>query len=168
MDEKLLIVFLTASREYAFDVQPFHPFDYLIKPFEPEALERVLREARRVLGTAEPELTVRAERTEYRLPYNMIVAVLSRGHAIEIRTVSGQVLCAAATFAEVEKQLSADPRFLPCNRGILLNMEHVSSASCKAFYMIDGTEYPIRVRATRDMLARFSQFQISHIRGRMG
>ena len=31
LDTKLLMVFLTSSREYAFDAFPVHPFDYLVK-----------------------------------------------------------------------------------------------------------------------------------------
>ena len=36
VDEKVLIVFLTTSSEYAFDAFPIHPFDYLMKPIDPE------------------------------------------------------------------------------------------------------------------------------------
>ena len=30
---RCLIVFLTSSKEYAFDAFPIHPFDYLVKPY---------------------------------------------------------------------------------------------------------------------------------------
>lgn len=167
IDEKLLIVFLTTSPEYIFDVRHFHPFDYLIKPCAPEALDRVLREARRVLDATEPELTVPRGRSEYRVPYSAIAAVFSQGHAIEIRTVSGQVLRVVTTFSEVEQRLSADPRFLLCNRGVLVNMEHIAKLTDSAFRMDNGMEVPIRARKRRELTDRFSQYQISFLRRRM-
>ena len=59
LDTKLLIVFLTSSREYAFDAFPVHPFDYLVKPFEQRTLDALLTEVLRVIETPEPELNVR-------------------------------------------------------------------------------------------------------------
>ena len=39
---RCLIVFLTSSKEYAFDAFPIHPFDYLVKPYSAARLDHVL------------------------------------------------------------------------------------------------------------------------------
>ena len=39
-DPELLIIFLTTSREYAFDAFPLHAFDYLLKPFGMQDFQR--------------------------------------------------------------------------------------------------------------------------------
>ncbi len=166
-DEKLMIAFLTASPEFIFDVRHFHPFDYLIKPCAPEALDHVLSEARRLLSAAEPELTVRTGRSAFQVPYGTIVAVLSQGHTAVVYTVSGQALTTSATFTELEGALSADARFLVCNRGVLVNMEHIRKLANSVFYLDNGLEVSMRARNQKELTDRFSQYQISFLRRRM-
>lgn len=166
-DENLMITFLTTSPEYIFDVRHFHPFDYLIKPCAPEALDHVLSEARRLLSTAEPELSVRVGRSLFQVPYGKLVAVLSQGHTVDIHTSSGQTLTTSATFTELENELASDPRFLTCNRGLLVNMEHIVKLADSVFYMDNGMEAPMRARNQKELTDRFSQYQISFLRRRM-
>lgn len=166
-DENLMIAFLTASREYIFDVRHFHPFDYLIKPCAPEAIDHVLSEARRLLDAAEPELTVRAGRSAFQVPFGKIVAVLSQGHTVDVHTASGQTLTASATFTELEETLASDSRFLTCNRGALVNMEHITKLANSVFYMDNGMAVPMRARNRKELTDRFSQYQISFLRRRM-
>ncbi len=166
-DEKLMITFLTTSREYIFDVQHFHPFDYLIKPCAPEALDHVLSEARRLLDAIEPELTVRVGRSAFQVPFGKIAAVLSQGHTVDVHTVSGQTLTSSATFTELERALAADARFLTCNRGALVNMEHIARLADSVFYLDNGMAIPMRARNQKELTDRFSQYQISFLRRRM-
>ena len=60
---RCLIVFLTSSREYAFDAFPIHPFDYLVKPYQTSQLEHVLSGAIRLMEESEPQVEIR-----HRLP----------------------------------------------------------------------------------------------------
>lgn len=166
-DEKLLIVFLTTSPEYIFDVVGFHPFDYIIKPCQPDRLDHVLSEARRMLAAAEPELAVRVDRAEVRVPFSALVAVCARDHALEVRTVPGQVLVSTTPFTEAERALAADPRFLACYRGVLLNMDHIVSFGRETIRMLGGAEYPMRLRERKRLMERYSQHQLSDLRRRM-
>ena len=166
-DASVLIVFLTSSVEFMPETFPVHPFDYLVKPCRFEDLSRVLKEARRVLTLPEPELLVRADRQELRIPYGNISAAQSQGHAVVIELAAGEHIRSAMTFSEIEHELSADPRFLQCNRGILLNMDHIASTDGSVFIMKNGARFPIRIREQRALVASFSQYQISHTRGRM-
>ncbi len=166
-DENLMIAFLTTSPEFIFDVRHFHPFDYLIKPCTAEALDHVLREARRLLDTSEPELSVRVGRSAFQVPYGKIITVFSRGHSVDIHTASGQTLAASATFTELEETLTADARFLVCNRGVLVNMQHITKLADAVFHMDNGLKIPIRMRNQKELTDRFSQYQISFLRRRM-
>ena len=163
-DSQMLVVFLTTSREYAFDAFPIHPFDYLIKPYDEKTLDRVLSEAMRVLTDKEPEINVRIARADYRIPMGRIISALSQGHTVEIRTTGGDLLKSSMTFAEIEAQLTADPRFLTCNRGILVNMDHVLSLTEDTMQMSDGKMYPMRTRGRAELIAAFSQYQISRMK----
>lgn len=166
-DSKALIIFTTTSRDYAFDAFPLHPFDYIIKPCAPEKLAHVLSEAVRVLDTPEPALNVRVSRSIYTIYLKDISAILSRDHLVELVLSDGRCMLCSMTFRDIEADISGDPRFLLCNRGIIINMDCVASLTRDrdAFIMKDGSQYAMRVRGKNATLASFTQYQIARMRG---
>ena len=163
-DPSVLLVFTTSSREHAFDAFPLHPFDYLVKPYRKEALAHVLTEAERVLALPEPAVTVRAAYNTLSVPLSRIVSVMSCGHSVEIHTTDRQVIRSIMTFAELASLLADDPRFLACNRGILVNMDHVLSLDKDVFLMKSGPSCALRVRDRARLVASFTQYQISRMK----
>lgn len=164
-DTELLIIFLTSSPEYAFEAFPVHPFDYLMKPYELTRLHDVLNEALRVLSVPEPEIAIRVSRASYQVPLRKLCAVVSQGHALQVTTTDGQNLRSIMTYGELRSQLEDDPRFLECNRGVIVNMDEVLSLSGDTIDMKNGTSYPLRVRNRSEILNRFSQYMISRVKG---
>ena len=165
LDEKILLVFLSSSAEYAFDAFPVHPFDYLLKPCADEAVAHVLDEALRVLSTAEPTVLIRVARAEHQVPLSRITAAVSQGHSVEITLTGGETLRSILTFSELESLLGKDPRFLICNRGVLVNMDHVLALDGDLLRMQDGSVFPLRTRGRAELTARFTQYQISRLKG---
>ncbi|MBQ4431293.1 MAG: response regulator transcription factor [Synergistaceae bacterium] len=163
-DAGLLIVFMTASREYAFDAFPIHPFDYVLKPYSKKDVGKVLDEAVRALTADDPTVTIKASHSEYTIPTRMISSVVSRNHNVEINLSDGRCILSAMTFTEAEKLFAGDSRFLSCNRGIILNMSQISAQEKGVFVMKDGTRYPIRVHGQSKVTAAFSQYLISSMR----
>lgn len=163
VDPHVLIVFVTTSREYAFDSFPLHPFDYLVKPFAFEQVAHTLSEALRVMET-EKTLLIRSGRNTLELPYARVCAVLSQGHNVEIRLENGQSVTTAMTFHELEEKLSSEANFLACNRGVLINMDHVSAVQGDMILMRDRNRYAMRVRGRAAVLAAFTQYQFSRMR----
>ncbi|MBQ6523839.1 MAG: response regulator transcription factor [Atopobiaceae bacterium] len=166
IDQKVLIIFLTSSPEFAFDAFPVHPFDYLMKPYEYERLEAVLAEVLHALSAEEPIISIRVPRDTHEVPLNKLVAIESRGHTVEVHLSDGQTLRSIMTFAEIEKILADDPRFLRCNRGVIVNMDQVLRLDGDVFKMRDGTIFPLRVRNRSALVSKFSQYTISRMEGR--
>ena len=164
LDPRLLIVFLTSSREFAFDAFPLHPFDYVVKPYRPQRLHEVLDEALRVLAAEDPAVTLRAGRMEYRVPLRQIATAVSQGHSVEVRLTDGRRLLCAMNFREAEILLGADHRFLVCNRGVMVNMDQASSLEEGVLVMKDGSRWPLRVRDRAKVIADFTQYQIARMR----
>lgn len=164
MNTGVLLVFTTTSQEYVFDAFPLHPFDYLVKPYGQETLDGVLQEALRVLSIREPEIVVRASRTEVRVAVERIVAAVSQGHTVELALSDGSLLRCNVTFSEIQRKLAEESRFLMCNRGILVNMDHVLSIDGELIHMVGGKSYGMRTKGRREMLSRFSQYQLSRMR----
>ncbi|MBQ9565763.1 MAG: response regulator transcription factor [Synergistaceae bacterium] len=163
-DPGALIVFVTASREFAFDAFPVHPFDYIVKPYGKAQIDHVLNEAARVLTSAEPTVTIRVPHGSRTLPLRRVSAVLSQGHGVEFLLSDGQTVASLMSFAEAEELLGDHDRFLVCNRGLIVNMDRIVSSNGDAFKMRDGRLFPIRVRGRAGVLSAFSQYQMSRLR----
>ncbi|MBR0151205.1 MAG: response regulator transcription factor [Synergistaceae bacterium] len=165
-DNKALIIFTTHSNEYAFEAFPLHVFDYILKPYDDEKIGHVMIEAMKYFDDDEPSATLRVARSEYITPLRYITAVISRDHFVEVVMSGGNCLICSMSFSEIERQLTEDPRFVVCSRGIIINMDCVSSLtpSRDVFIMNDGTYLPVSKRRRADIIRTFTQHQISRIR----
>ena len=143
----LPIVFVTSSKEYVWQSFPVHPFDYLL----------------RILQHPEPEIEVRFARKLMRLPYSKVYYALAQNHFVRIMSDEGECR-ATGIFAQVEKELCADPRFLVCNRGIIINMSAVLRFENDCIQMLDGTQFPVRQKDKGRLFATFTQYQFRHMR----
>ena len=164
-DEKLLIVFLSTSSDFAFDAFPVHPFDYLVKPYNKDNLTRVLQEALRVMGIADPKVEIRFSRSTQQIPLRLIVSAVAQGHSVEIAMLGAKPVRSIMRFSEIETLLCSDYRFLPCNRGVIVNMDHVLSLNGDVLMMKNGTSFSLRTRNRRELIAQFTQYQISRLKG---
>ena len=166
VDNKVLIIFITTSKEFAFDTFPLHPFDYMLKPFESERLNYVLNEAVKILNNPEPFINVKISRSVYKIPLKDISAILSNNHNVEIFMTGGKNLTCCMTFREIQELLKDEPRFLDCNRGIIINMDCVKSLSKDKdfFIMKDNSQYTLHVRRRKNIIENFTQYQISRMR----
>ena len=61
--------------------------------------------------------------------------------------------------------LSKNEAFLTCNRGLLINMDHVIGVRDDMFLMQDGSSFPLRSRGRAELMARFTRYQISRLKG---
>ena len=159
----LPIVFVTSSKEYVWQSFPVHPFDYLLKPFEQARIRQLLDDLLRILQHPEPEIEVRFASKLMRLPYSKVYYALAQNHFVRIMSDEGECR-ATGIFAQVEKELCADPRFLVCNRGIIINMSAVLRFENDCIQMLDGTQFPVRQKDKGRLFATFTQYQFRHMR----
>ena len=159
----LPIVFVTSSKEYVWQSFPVHPFDYLLKPFEQARIRQLLDDLLRILQHPEPEIEVRFARKLMRLPYSKVYYALAQNHFVRIMSDEGECR-ATGIFAQVEKELCTDPRFLVCNRGIIINMSAVLRFENDCIQMLDGTQFPVRQKDKGRLFATFTQYQFRHMR----
>lgn len=52
--------------------------------------------------------------------------------------------------------------FLPCSRGILLNMQHIREVRGNDFVMSDGSVFPISRRKKKELMHTLQLFPVSH------
>ena len=163
-DPDLKIIFISTSRDYAFDAFPIHPFDYLVKPYTMESFRHVMDELLLTFARPEPEITIRASRSAFRIPYRNIVSVFSSGHSVDVYVTGNPPIRSIMTFSEIFEELSADSRFLLCNRGILANMDHALKVEDNVLRMKEGPSCPLRIRDQAKLIGQFSQYQLSRMK----
>ncbi len=164
-DKRLLIVFVTSSSEYVWDSFPMHPFDYLLKPYANDRVAKLLQDALHALEKVEPELEVHVARRIMRLPFGKIHFATSQNHCVSIVTDDGECK-ASELFSYIQEQLSQDPRFLACNRGIILNMDKALRFENDQIQMLNGASFPVRQKDKGRLFTQFTQYQFRRMRSR--
>ena len=163
-DVDLLIVFLTSSPEFAFDAFPVHPFDYLLKPYDLNSLRRVISEAIRTMLREETSFPIRAAYATYQIPAKSIVSAVAQGHSVELHVSDGQAIRSIMTFADIRQLLVSVPSFLECNRGVIVNMDYVTTLENGVLHLSNGSVFPMRTRNRNELISQFTQYQISRLK----
>lgn len=156
-DSKSLIVFLTTSAEHIFEAAPFHFFDYILKPFEFERIFHVLDDAFEVLPQNEAELSFEYRSLDVHFPLSKIQYIYSNNHEVIIQTIQGSQTF-RLPFYSITSALD-DPRFLQCNRGIMLNMDYIKTMESDYFEMTDSKCFPIKTKGRKQIREQYMQYQ---------
>ncbi|HET8548980.1 MAG TPA: LytTR family DNA-binding domain-containing protein [Bryobacteraceae bacterium] len=142
-----LVVFTTAYNQYALQAFEVNSIDYLLKPVDPQHLERAINKLERMIGARHPRpditrvldqlaAAVKGERPRYpaRLPSRIGERVqfveLSRVTHIYARdkltfaAAAGRDYCIDATIAELEERLDPE-KFVRVHRSTIVNIEYV-------------------------------------------
>ena len=126
-------------------------------------VQEMLDDLLAVLGRPEPELELRVARQIILVPFSRIEYALAQNHYVSVRTGEGEYR-ATATFAPIQQSLCADPRFLLCNRGVVVNMDKVLRFESDAIQMLNGMSFPVRQKDKGRLFAAFTQYQFRHMR----
>ncbi len=157
------IVFVTSSDEYVWNSFSVHPFDYLLKPFSEERIRKLFADLLKIINKTEPELTIKTARRELSIPFSKIAYVSAQNHTVNI-AAEESLYRSSVTFSYVKECLCADPRFLICNRGVIVNMDRVLRFDSDVIEMPDGTSFPVRQKDRAKLFGEFTQYQFRHIR----
>lgn len=143
-----LVIFTTAYDRYALEAFQTNSVDYLLKPIEPQRLDRALQRAERMLGQASQPLDVSALIAQIRSALQpsgrgaWLSRVASRsGDRVEVvdlrhvthffardkLTFAGtaeRAFVVDQTIAELEERLNP-VRFVRVHRGVIVNLDHL-------------------------------------------
>lgn len=155
-DLKVLIVFLTMSSDHIFEAAPLHFFDYILKPFEYKQIFHVLNDARQILPQSKNELSFEYRNINVHFPLSKIQYIYSNNHDVIIHTtIDSQSF--RLPFYSITQNLD-DPRFLQCNRGILLNMDYIKAMEADYFEMTDHKCFPIKTKGRKQIREQYIQY----------
>ena len=75
------------------------------------------------------------------------------------------VIPVSGGFQEVTAALQKDKRFLPCYRGVLINMDYISQVDSQTFRLINGENLPIALRNGKQLRETYRQYVFSGMGG---
>ncbi len=159
-----MIIFVTTSRENMPEAFRFHAFDYVVKPVSSERLTTLFSDALTVLPTMNRFMTFTANRQEVHLFFSDCISAASSGHYLLIKSKKGDEYRTRMTIKEFQDITDNDERFLPINKGIVVNMDHIRSITERTCIMANGTQFPIKVRESQKIEQTWQNYCFDQLR----
>jgi two-component system, LytTR family, response regulator len=181
LDRDVTVVFTTAYDRYAIDAFGVNSLDYLLKPIEPERLDRALDKVERFAGQTQPDLRTLARELAAQLaPHRRLERVASRvgerTTVLEVARVShftskdklafavvnGREHVIDHTLTELETQLDAR-RFARIHRATIVNISFVQ----ELFPAVDGGML-VRLKDDRKTELSVARDRVRELKQRLG
>ena len=127
----------------AFSVHAFH---YIIKPYMPEQIYKVLDEAAFYIKDKAKFIRIVCDRKSVMISVKEIMSIESDAHYLNISVVCGMTYRTRMTMNEFLKLTDNDERFIPVNRGVVLNADYIERIDGALCIMINSTRFAIKGR----------------------
>ena len=167
LDMNVAIVFMSTTTEYVFETFKATPFGYIIKHYTFEQFAEIMDKTVSHFSTVKKTIAVKIPRSEILLEADTILAVLSCGHNTEIHTASDKTIRSVEPFNYFQKNLMCDNKFIECNRGIIINLDHVLTVKNNDVVMQNGTLYPIRIRNKKYIVTEITKYLSQKLKGEL-
>lgn len=170
VENNFSIIFTTAFDKYAVKAFKFSAVDYLLKPIDPDELQRAIdkldynekaNSARRssllqnVRSNTLDKITVSATEGYFVLDISEIVRVESSNNYSRLHQINGSKITLAKSLKDFEELLPSD-RFLRIHQSHLVNLSQIKSFSHDnggRLTLANGTTLPVARRRKEDLLA---------------
>lgn len=163
-DSRCILIFLTTSMEHMPEAFACHAFEYIQKPFEPDRIRKVTEDVLRVMPPKARYLTFTSNRQTVRLLYEQFVSAVADDHYVRITDSSGNKYSTRMKFSDFADPLARDKRFLLINKGVLVNMDHITAFGEYGCRMSSGETLPVKVRDRANIEEAWLHYSFSAIR----
>lgn len=156
-DEDCDILFATTSDEFAVQSYEVRATYYLMKPVNDEKLEKGLDICLKDYGKTERVIQVTANRLPLEIPVPAIYFAETHRNVLEIH-LKDRVIRTYLTFQNFLEMLGDDRRFLVCNKGCVVNMDHIDQMEAYDFVMKNGEKVQMRKRGNGQVRTEYLQY----------
>ena len=138
------IVFITSSKDYGVESYQVKAFYYLLKPFNPEDVIKLLNDIKKnksVEDTAGMKIETR-NMTRFIYFYEIsFVEVINKN--VYFRLLDGSEVVIFASLSDILPQLKEDGRFAQCHRSFVVNVDAITQINGKEIILRCGRKAPI-------------------------
>lgn len=142
-NEKVEVVFLTSSSEYAVDSYKVRAYYYLMKPVNREELFPVLDRLYEHLRTPEDMLHLKTAQRVLSVPWSRIEAIEVVDKTLFFHLTDGTSTDARLPLSECEARLLSRPEFIKTHRSYVVNLNRMRELSASEFTTLSGRRIPV-------------------------
>lgn len=157
LGDKLPIVFISSTADYALDGYRVNALRYLQKPVQIEKLREAILEAYNAQGKKKTVLSFQVADKFYKVDLDDVIYLESYGRDTEVVT-KNETISVHAKISDMEQQVPAD-RFVRCHRSYIINMAEVKDIARYRFMTKNGIEIPISQLQYADVKKQFVAFE---------
>lgn len=145
-----VIIYVTASPDFALDAIGVHPEQYLLKPIYPEDLFQALNNAMARFNVDEELFfSITTKDGLERLPYSEIVCIEHAERVVKVFMRDGRVhesIYLRGSFQKLIEPALCQPGFLQTHQSYLVNLRYARSLQRGALWMSIGMRIPVSRR----------------------
>lgn len=152
-----VLIFVTVLREPVFQAFEVQAFDYIVKPFQPDAFRRTLRRLIPVLRERETHrLFIQKNAAWHIIPFADICYCEVIDRKVYLHLGDSSVLDYYEKMETLEQKL--DRRFFKCHRSYLINLDWLKSYHAGRVYLANGESVPVSRLRSRQFTAAVLRF----------
>ena len=155
------LVFITSSDSYAVESYDVQASYYLLKPFDPEKLRRILSTIQIRQSQNSRYIELISDRTPVKIPVRSILYVDTYRNAVHVHTTDAGIIRSYITFQKFEELLEGMKCFLSCYRGCIVNMDHIEESTDEGFIMDNQELVTVRKRGSNSIKKAYLEYLFS-------
>lgn len=162
IQEEAVICFISTSDGFYREAYDLYAIQYLIKPVQEEALEKLLVKVQKNLTRdSEKKLIYSWWGKDGAIPYGKIRYISSRGHTLSISCTDGSIQESTGKLNDLEHQVCGEV-FMRCHQSFIVNMYHVEGLS-GADLIVAGERIPVSRRYYDGIRKRYREILFEEV-----
>ncbi len=157
-DKNCLLVFTTTSADHALDGFRVRALHYLVKPYTDEELKMLLDEISQKISVDDKYIEIPSPSGTVRVKLCKILYAEHFKHCIHIHCTDESEKSVRSTFAEFVKLFDDRDNFFVCNRGIIVNLEHIKDMDGNEFVLDNGEKISISRSLVKSAKNTFGEY----------
>ena len=157
-DKDCLLVITTTSTDHALEGFRVRALHYLVKPYSDDELDILLDEISQKISVEEKYIEITSASDSLRIKLCDILYAEHFKHCIHIHCTDKSEKSVRSTFAEFVMLFDDGDDFFVCNRGIIVNLEHIRDMNGNEFVLDNGERISISRSLVKSAKSTFGDY----------
>lgn len=164
LDQTVIIIFTTASRDFAVDSYKTRASGYLVKPISYDDFSETMSRIDLKKIKEQHFIQIKNGYELIKIPLKDIIYCDIAGHYVQIHTMNLGLQRSRMAFNTLSHMLAPYSEFLPCYRGCIINMNCIDHLDDLTFVMNSKERIPLSRRHQTEILKTYSEFLFDKVR----
>lgn len=160
-NESIQIAYISAKQEYAMDLFDFRPINFLIKPIDNMALEKVIDKFILLNQHNMSVLNYKKGKNDCSVRMSEIIYLSSSGRKITMHMLNNRTEDFYGSLENIYKKSLEKENFLFVHKSFLVNFNYIKSYEYSQLTMLYGDAIPISQSRRKNIRTRFNELQKS-------